>query len=100
MCNLDKNNLNALYENLRDEALAVSANYSRRSQGLALFMNQGMTAWIEAWTNCTPADYLPDNAERATGTEPSLPGSLHTEITTLLANMTLSVWEGGRIYNE
>ena len=91
VCSLDKDNLNTLYEQLRQEALRTSINSYRRSQGLALFIRRGMAAWIEAWTNYISP---PLSVKRGEGNrlEQNLPVNLHTEVAILLANMALNVF--------
>ncbi len=39
------------YEQLRKDALSFSAGRAS-TPGLALFLRQGMTAWMRAWTPC------------------------------------------------
>jgi len=91
---LNKDNLNTLYEELRQEAL-YTVKYCRRSQGLALFIRKGMIAWIEAWTNCT-SSLLPVKKEEGDHLERNLPLGLHTEVAILLSNMALSVFKEAR----
>jgi len=45
---LNKDNLDTLYEELRQEALYASVKCFTRSQGLALFIRKGMVVWIQA----------------------------------------------------
>ena len=89
---LNKDNLDTLYEELRQEALYTSVKCYRRSQGLALFIRKGMIAWIEAWTNCT-SSLLPVKREKGNHLERNLPLDLHTEVAILLSNMALSVFK-------
>ncbi|HEV3278356.1 MAG TPA: hypothetical protein VG860_16170 [Terriglobia bacterium] len=55
--------------------------------GLALFLRRGMTAWIEAWSECTRG------VEPGTPSQPrideTIPGDTRTQITVLLAGMIL-----------
>jgi len=90
--NLDKDNLNTLYEELREESLRTSPDHYRRSQGLALFIQKGMATWIEAWTNCT-SFYLPVKGKEANPSERNLPVDLHTEVAILLTNMALRIYQ-------
>jgi hypothetical protein len=43
----------AHYERLRTDVLSSSAE-ATRAPGLVLFLRQGMKAWIQAWSSCTP----------------------------------------------
>jgi hypothetical protein len=47
------------YESLRLQALSRQEIYSERSLGLALFIRQGMLAWIEVCHRCIPANSKP-----------------------------------------
>lgn len=94
---LDKDNLNTLYEELRQEALCTSVKCCRRSQGLALLIRNGIAAWIEAWTNCTSSP-LPVRGGEGSRSERNLPLDLHAEVAILLTNMALNVFkEAGTI---
>lgn len=42
------------YESLRSQALNRQEVFYRRSLGMALFIRQGMLAWIEVCHRCTP----------------------------------------------
>jgi len=44
------------YESLRSQVLNKSISFHERSLGLALFIRQGMLAWIELCHRCTPAN--------------------------------------------
>ncbi len=92
---LNKDNLDTLYEELRQEALYTPVKCYRRSQGLALFIRKGMAVWIDAWTNCT-SSLLPVKREEGNHLERNLPLDLHTEVAILLSNMALSVFEEAR----
>ena len=89
---LNKDNLDTLYEELRQEALYTSVKCYRRSQGLALFIRKGMIAWIEAWTNCT-SSLLSVKKEEGNHLERNLAVNLHSEMAILLSNMALSVFK-------
>lgn len=94
--NLDKDNLNVLYEDLRVDALCASINYCSKSQGLGLFIQKGMAAWVEAWTNCVSSPHLPVK-EHLENSQQNLPGGgLHTEVAILLTNMALNIWQGAK----
>jgi hypothetical protein len=43
--------LTAHYEQLRDDALSLTAGH-QPTQGLDLLLRQGMAAWIHAWSAC------------------------------------------------
>jgi len=92
---LNKDNLNILYEELRQEALGTSLKCFTRSQGLALFIRKGMTAWIQAWRNCT-SSLLSVKKEEGNHLERNLPLGLHAEVAILLSNMALSVFKKAR----
>lgn len=92
---LDKDNLNILYEELRQEALRTSVKCFTRSQGLALLIRKGIAAWIEAWTNCTSFP-LPVKREEGHHLERNLAVDLHTEVAILLTNMALRIYQEAR----
>ena len=56
--------------------------------GLALFLRRGMTAWMQAWSECAPPQ-----SNQATRSQPdvdeTIPGDMRPQITTLLASMIL-----------
>jgi len=87
---LDKDNLNTLYEQLREDALRTSLNHYGRSQGLTLFIRKGMAAWIQAWTNCT-SSHLSVKEREGKPSERNLPVGLHIEVAILLTNMALRI---------
>ncbi|MBV8843258.1 MAG: hypothetical protein JO307_10650 [Bryobacterales bacterium] len=76
----------AQYEQLRRDAIARLA-YRGEGLGLALFLRRGMTAWMQAWSECTA------NIEPSTRMEPgvdeTIPAGLRSQIATLLAGMIL-----------
>ena len=55
---------------------------------MALLMRRGMSAWMQAWSQCVaaappaPTQQVPDDQE-------TCPVELHREVATLLANMVL-----------
>lgn len=55
--------------------------------GLALFLRRGMTAWMQAWSECA------NPVEAGTRSHPrvdeTIPGDMRSQITTLLADMIL-----------
>ena len=98
---LDRDNLHALYEELRGEALDASVKCCRRSQGLALLIQRGMAAWIQVWRNCTSSP-LTIKRERGQGrgSERNLPVDLRTEVAILLSNMALRIFKEAKRYDE
>ena len=52
------------YESLRSQVLNKQETFSERSLGLALFIRQGMLAWIEVCHRYIPAN---SKADKATG---------------------------------
>jgi len=63
--------------------------YGGEGLGLALFLRRGMTAWMQAWSECN------GNVEQTTCSQPStyetIPVDMRSQITTLLASMILSL---------
>ena len=57
--------------------------------GLALFLRCGMTAWMQAWSECT------SSVEPAARSQPvvheTIPVDMRSQIATLLAGMILSL---------
>jgi len=76
------------YEQLRRDAIG-RPTYSGEGLGLALFLRRGMTAWMQAWSQCA------GNGEPATcsqaGAGEMIPVNMRSQITTLLAGMILSL---------
>jgi hypothetical protein len=73
----------ARYEELRRRALGGGGGL-----GLALFLRQGMKAWIETWSDCTV--HVPKTPSSDTDKDVRVPSHLHGEIAMLLAAMTLN----------
>lgn len=74
------------YEQLREQALG-RPNGIPRGQGLALLMRSGMSAWMQAWAQCTvQALAVP---QRVRGDEERFPLDLHKEVAMILAGMVL-----------
>ena len=73
----------ARYEDLRRQALGRSAT---QGQGLALFMRRGMSAWVQAWSQCVPPAPMP---ARAHDDQEICPVQLHKEMAMLLASMVM-----------
>lgn len=72
------NLLENAYEDLREQALSGL----RQTQGLALFLSRGLTAWILAWSQCFAPQIRPERIE-------NLKIPAQSEVTQLLANMVL-----------
>lgn len=73
------------YESLRSQVLRKPGALPERNLGLALFVRQGMLAWIETCHQCIPA-----NATLEEQTEtPVAPYETRPEMIRVLANMTL-----------
>ena len=76
------------YEQLRRDAIGPPT-FSGEGLGLALFLRRGMTAWMQAWSECA------GNFEPAMRAQPvaltAIPVDMRSQITTLLASMILSL---------
>jgi hypothetical protein len=62
---------------------------AHRSEGLgwALFVRRGMTAWMQAWSECAP--HSEPSLRSQAGIDETIPGDMRPLITTLLASMIL-----------
>jgi hypothetical protein len=74
----------ARYEELRRQALG---HFGAQAQGLALFMRRGMSAWMQAWSQCVVAP--PTSPAQPPQTQEICPVQLHSDVVTLLASMVL-----------
>lgn len=74
------------YESLRSQVLKKEEVFSERSLGLALFIRQGMLAWIEMCHQCIPAANSILNKQPET---PVLPYETKSEMIKVMANITL-----------
>jgi hypothetical protein len=74
----------ARYEQLRCDALGMTAG---RSVGLALFLRQGMAAWVHAGSCCTPPPAR--DAVPPTANIPS-PADVRSQTAVILAGMILN----------
>jgi hypothetical protein len=74
------------YEQLRREATSHS-EHGGEGLGLALFLRRGMTAWMQAWSQCT--EQVPPAAHPQPATAAIVPIDLRTQIATLLAGIIL-----------
>jgi hypothetical protein len=83
-----RQDLAAHYEQLRCDAMG-RPTFRSQGLGLALFLRRGMTAWMQAWSECA------GNLEPATHSQPkadaTIPMDLRSQITTLLVGMILSL---------
>jgi hypothetical protein len=61
--------------------------------GLALFVRRGMTAWMQAWSECAPRIDPGTRAEQ--GVDETIPAGLRSQIATLLAGMILCLQQEG-----
>jgi len=57
--------------------------------GLALFLRRGMTAWMQAWSEC--AGKVEPETRSVSGGNETIPVDMRSELTTLLAGMILSL---------
>jgi hypothetical protein len=73
------------YESLRSWALNKQEIFCQRSLGLALFIRQGMLAWIEVCCRCLPAN--PEQSERRE--KPEFAYETTSEMIKVMANITL-----------
>ena len=76
------------YEQLRREAISRS-EFGSKGLGLALFLRRGMTAWMQAWAQCTDHDAPTAPSESATAA--AVPIDLRGQVATLLAGIILSL---------
>jgi len=93
----DRHELITQYEALRREATAPAAALPR-GHGLALFVVQGMHAWLAALTALAPPPRsVPrDRCDPPAGARGPLTAGARAELTTVLAGMVLAVCaEGG-----
>jgi hypothetical protein len=73
------------YDSLRSQVLNKQAHFAERSLGLALFIRQGMLAWIELCHRCIPA-----NSTLAKQPEPTVFAyDTTSEMIKVMANITL-----------
>jgi hypothetical protein len=77
-----RQDLVARYEQLRRHAI-----HGGEGLGFALFLRRGMTAWMQAWSECA-GDVNPGTRTHP-GVDETIPGDMRSQITTLLASMIL-----------
>jgi hypothetical protein len=56
--------------------------------GLALFLRRGLTAWMQAWSECADVETEPCSIS---GVKETIPVDMRSQLTTLLAGMILSL---------
>jgi len=74
------------YESLRSQVLKKEGALPERNLGLALFIRQGMLAWIETCHQCIPAANSILDKQPET---PVLPYETKSEMIKVMANITL-----------
>ena len=78
------------YERMRGIALDSLNRQPGAAPGLALFLRQGMAAWIGAWSDCASPSQRPSEADLAATSTPSvLPLGLQSQLVMILAEMIL-----------
>src|SRR5215471_13291702 len=77
------------YEQLRREAISRS-EFGSKGLGLALFLRRGMTAWMQAWAQCTDHGAPNAHSQPAT-TAAAVPIDLRAQVATLLAGIILGL---------
>ena len=73
------------YEQLRSRVFNKPATLNQRGLGLALFIRQGMLAWIEICHRCIPATVNPEKWRET----PALAYETTSEMIKVMANITL-----------
>lgn len=73
------------YESLRSQVLRKEKAFTERSLGLALFIRQGMLAWIEACDECTQENSVLDKQSEI----PIFSYEIKSEMIKVIANITL-----------
>ena len=81
------------YEQLRRDAIDGSSR-GREALGLALFLRRGMTAWMQAWSNCL--DCATPLALSQSATTP-VPVDVQAQVVTLLAGIILDLHQEATI---
>ena len=82
-----RQNLTAHYEQLRRDAMSQPA-HGGGGLGLALFLRRGMTAWMQAWSECAGAE---TETCPISGDEETMPADTRSQLAALLAGMILSL---------
>jgi len=86
------------YEDLRRGKLLKDGG---AAQGLALFLRDGMMAWMQAWMSVMEAEKNPpqaaasplESAAHVAAGDPLLPAQIYPQISSILTNMALSTLE-------
>jgi hypothetical protein len=78
-----------LYEQLRRQVLSLKGGGST-SQGLALFLRQGMKRWMDDWSRC-PVTESAKAAIQCRPVEAVVPWDLRAEVVAILTDMALSI---------
>jgi hypothetical protein len=73
------------YESLRAQVLNTQERFAGSTLGLALFIGQGMLAWIELCHRCIPANPKPAKRSKI----PVLAYETTSEMIKVMANITL-----------
>ncbi|MHC4456851.1 MAG: hypothetical protein ACYS0I_07120 [Planctomycetota bacterium] len=73
------------YESLRSQVLSKQERFAERSLGLALFIRQGMLAWIKVCHRCIPANPKPIKRSKM----PVFTYETTSEMIKVMANITL-----------
>lgn len=89
--------LAAHYEQLRKDALSLPSEPAK-SAGLALFLRDGMIAWMRAWSSCMQGpDREPAQRFLATHTMLGYPLEIRSQIAIILAGILLNQrWEANQ----
>ena len=74
------------YERLRNDVLDAGGSQAT-APGRALFLRQGMAAWMRAWTACPKPSVMEDSAPYSA---PPLSQGLLAQVTMILAGMLIS----------
>lgn len=76
--------LTARYEQLRRDATGCQPG--GEGLGLALFLRSGMTAWMQAWSECADAE---TETCSISGGKETIPADMRSQLAILLAGMIL-----------
>ncbi|MBN1567228.1 MAG: hypothetical protein JXA73_05250 [Acidobacteria bacterium] len=83
-------NLLAAYEDLRCRMAGCTDGW-REAFGLALFLRQGMAAWMEAL--CQPAAFVSERFHEKGRSDPAMPLDLRAEAARILTAMAVSSFQ-------
>ncbi len=101
MLSLADNAHQQLVEHYEDLRWGKFLNDGSAAQGRALFLRDGMMAWMHAWISVMEAEKNPrqaaysppETAAHVAAGEPLLPAEMYPQISTILTNMALSTLE-------